>query len=203
MPRTADADGDPMRANQISVALVTALATLAVLPATSLAAADQPSAKAASASKRKAKPKPKPKPQIQASLTECMHTLGSGWPGFEGRESNALASSITATAGGKGLGNARATLTLTGPDVLGAGGTALTDDGHPMKSLLGRVDYAGSILPVFGADGLYKVSWLVQKKGYKPATGSQMVQAVAGREDWYGGFKGVPCEGWTSPAANA
>jgi hypothetical protein len=191
-----------MPTNQISIALVSAVATLAVLPGVSAAAVDQPPAtgKSASKHKTKAKAKPKPKPQIKASLIACGHTLGTGWPGFEGREVNALASSIAATAGGKGLGNARSTLTLTGPDVLSAGGTALTDDGHPLKSLLGTVDYGGPIGLIFGADGLYKVSWHVEKKGYKPANGSQTVQAVAGREEWYGGFKGVPCEGWTSPA---
>jgi hypothetical protein len=188
-----------MPTNQISIALVSAVATLAVPPGVSAGAVDQPSLRGKSSSKRKAKAKPKP--QIKASLTECMHTLGTGWPGFEGREVNALASAITATVRGRGLANARSTLTLTGPDVLRAGGTALTDDGHPLKSQLGRVDYGAPITPIFGADGLYKISWLVKKKGYKPANGSQTVQVVAGREEWYGGFKGVPCEGWTSPAA--
>jgi hypothetical protein len=57
--------------------------------------------------------------------------------------------------------------------------------------------------PVGDYAGKHGVRWrpVVKKKGYKPANGSQTVQVVADREEWYGAFKGVPCEGWTSPAA--
>jgi hypothetical protein len=176
-------DGRSMRISRKFPALVAGLAVVGALPATSAAA--------------KPKPKPKPKPQIQAQLAGCSHTLGSNWPGTEGREANAMAIEIRATVARKGLAGASVTIRLTGPGVIQAGGGGLTQS---LPSVRGVWDASGNNLAIFGADGPYRLTWTVKKKGYKTATGTQDVQAVAGREDWYGGYKGVPCEGWTPPS---
>jgi hypothetical protein len=162
---------------------------LAVLAATSMAAM----AGAASAS---AAHKPKPKPRIHALLTTCLHTWGT-WEPVTGRQSNGMAVSVRAKVANKGLGGARVALNLTGPDVLNAGGAGTTVSSPATQR--GAFDAGVPGLPIFGTDGLYRLSWSVTKKGYAPATGHLDFQAHTGMEPWYGGYKSVVCEGWTQP----
>jgi hypothetical protein len=136
------------------------------------------------------------KPKIHALLTNCTHTYAT-WDGAPGRQSNALAVSVHASVANKGLGGAHVLVHLTGPDVLNAGGTGTTVSSPATQR--GNFDASGPRLPIFGADGLYRLSWTVTKRGDTPATGHLSFQAHTGMDPWYGGYKGVTCEGWTQP----
>ena len=146
-----------------------------------------------------ASPKPKPLPKLQTSLSSCLHTLGT-WtaevPAAVG-ETNAIANAEYVSYNHKAVGGASVTTTLTGPDVINAGGTESTYTSGAYK---GQVELSGSDLPIFGANGLYTLSWTATKKGYARGGGHLTFQAVAGTQPSYGGgYAGVICEGWTMP----